>query len=193
VLGAREQNILLSAPPWDDSSKVIPPPRNDRATDEAHRRAIRKLSDVGLLWLGWQRVQNPQTRHDYHKRAVWLTPLGEAVVSVLRQSLSTGRPIRWAGHIAQLLTHARRDAATLLVEFRQIVAKEQTRQEGLRGYMGTAVSVGGDREYCLQQLRKGALTNNLNNFTCVARGCSSSRRGIRYVSSAVATVVRPGL
>jgi hypothetical protein len=129
-LGKHERRVLLAAPPPEAGRQVIPPPRPGRSADEAHRRAIGRLWEAGLLHRGWrdERVKTAAVafggsgrwRHvhrEYAKRAVSLSPLGEAVVTRLRAELEAGRPIRWARHRDALVAACRRPPTDLLLDF----------------------------------------------------------------------------
>jgi hypothetical protein len=143
-LGKHERRVLSLAPPWDGESKVIEPDCTGRSADEANRRAIRKLADVGLLWPGWQEAKiecrtrswHGRTKRNYHKRAVWLTPLGEAVVGVLRQVIQNGKPIRWAKHVPALIAAARRKPDALLEEFLAELRNTKERRLELASLLG---------------------------------------------------------
>lgn len=119
-LGKHERRVLLAAPPPDGDSVVVPPAGPGRAADEANRRAIRQSLGSGLLWVGWQATEvetkgrayswgrwRPVVR-EYHKRAVWLSPLGQAVVNLARPELQSGRPIRWEKYRAAAVAECRR-------------------------------------------------------------------------------------
>jgi hypothetical protein len=137
-LGCHERRILLEAPPPDGESKVIDAPAPGRSADEANPRAIRKLWKAGLLWIGNQMVKvmteakqwngwkrrYQNVEREYHKRAVWLSPLGQAVVDRLRAALESGKPIRWASHRKALVSSCRRQPRGLLSEFLGDVARE---------------------------------------------------------------------
>ena len=135
-LGCHERRILLQAPSPDGESKVIEPPAPGRSADEANRRAIRKLYHAGLLYIGRRNVKVEtkaevwiyrrgyvNLERDYWKRAVWLSPLGQAVVDRLRAALESGKPIRWAPHREALVSSCRRQSQELLSEFLEKVRK----------------------------------------------------------------------
>ncbi|CAN5767069.1 hypothetical protein BH23CHL2_BH23CHL2_24970 [soil metagenome] len=154
-LGKHERRILLLAPPpndderpeWLSKSQVIEPADAGRASDEAHRRAIRKLAEHGLVemarnkvekrisdpragqfmrnqynpedgkWYRWHYRDDLTRRHSVWKRAVRLSPLGAAVATVIGDGLQPGRPIRWAAYLVGILHACRRPAPDLLPEF----------------------------------------------------------------------------
>lgn len=140
-LGQHERRILLLAPSYASGGElgegaVIGPAAPGRSAAEAHRRAIRRLTDAGLVYVTTQlvmrqversaRIPVAWTRGEWQPRrpgqpttlamweagqyywhnAVMLTPLGAAVVDVVRPALATRHAIRWAdraGAIADVL------------------------------------------------------------------------------------------
>ncbi len=167
-LGKHERRVLLNAPSWEGEAKVIKPPAEGRAADEANRRAIRKLSRVGLIWIGWRvtKVATVQTtvcwgsgeeknvKREYHKRAVWLTPLGEAAVERLRDDIAIGKSIRWTGHIAAMIAAARGRSAEMLVEFRAAVEPDQQYRRRLESLTAQGIVMGGNRELLERKLKR---------------------------------------
>jgi hypothetical protein len=127
-LGKHERRILLAAPPPGAEGLVIPPPGPGRSADESNRRAIRRLWDVGLVLVGhravtvktkarewhWYYREWRPVEREYHKRCVWLSPLGAAVVARLRNNLESGKRIRWDQHRAELLSACRRPPEALV-------------------------------------------------------------------------------
>lgn len=126
-LGRCARRILLLSPRPEDEPQVLPPERDSRASAESHRRAMRRLADLGLVELSFKVEQVPTrreklagqlqwdgeagvyragepcsipVRRSVEKRAVKLTPLGALVVDRLRPVLETGERIRWATVIA---------------------------------------------------------------------------------------------
>ena len=121
-LGRCARRILLLAPLPSQEPTVVPPQRQERASADSHRRAMRSLATHGLVELTWktevvetrQVRRSPSVRWDakggvyregdppptqveraIKRRAVRLTPLGEFVVDRLRPALENGRRIRW--------------------------------------------------------------------------------------------------
>ena len=122
-LGRCSRRILLLSPGPGDEPQVLPPERDGRAAAEAHRRAMRRLAEHGLVELSFK-AEQVQTRREkvgghvqwdgeagvystgepgripvwrsVEKRAVKLTPVGALVVDRLRPVLETGDRIRWA-------------------------------------------------------------------------------------------------
>lgn len=122
-LGRCARRILLLAPGPTEEPLALPPERDGRAAAESHRRAVRRLGEIGLVELSWkaERVQTKRRKQAsslswdstdgvYHdgpsgripveravdKRAVRLTPLGALVVDLLRHRLESGDRIRWS-------------------------------------------------------------------------------------------------
>jgi hypothetical protein len=121
-LGRCARRILLLAPGPTQEPSVIPVERAGRAAAESHRRAIRRLAEVGLLELAWKQEtsetkgkgQTGTVQWDHQagmyrdvdpkyipiervvtRRAVKLTALGALLVDRLRRELETGKRIRW--------------------------------------------------------------------------------------------------
>jgi hypothetical protein len=122
-LGRCARRILLLAPLPEEEPRAIAPERPGRAATESQRRALHRLSAIGLVELSWKsetvttmevarstrvlwdpedgvyretdREPSPVTR-TVEKRAVQLTPLGALLVDRLRPQLETGQRIRWA-------------------------------------------------------------------------------------------------
>jgi len=157
----------------DRESVIVAPEGPGRAADEAHRRAIRRLFAAGLLWVGWRRVYvetRTQTkarwehmagrwwqtggqpiRREYRKRAVWRSPLGQALVERLRSQLEAGARIRWSAHRAALVSACRRSTDELLSMFQTEVQQDAERLEAL---VRTAAAIGA-RDTChLEQHRR---------------------------------------
>jgi hypothetical protein len=113
---------LLLAPDPADDTRVLLPGRPGRAAAESHRRAIRRLAEIGFIELSWKRVEvrikrekqvgpliwdevagvyqdrrseKIPVRRSIDKRAVRLTPLGALVVDRIRPLLETGERVRW--------------------------------------------------------------------------------------------------
>lgn len=172
-LGRHERRILLQASSPDRESVIVAPEGPGRAADEAHRRAIRRLFAAGLLWVGWRRVYvetRTQTkarwehmagrwwqtggqpiRREYRKRAVWRSPLGQALVERLRSQLEAGARIRWSAHRAALVSACRRSTDELLSMFQTEVQQDAERLEAL---VRTAAAIGA-RDTChLEQHRR---------------------------------------
>jgi hypothetical protein len=133
-LGKQERHVLMtSARPVRDCAGLTQNggvqgevEETSRAFAESLRRAIRKLTRVGLLWSEYRRVSVqvqdcreaiPDTRI-YYRLACRLSPLGQAVVDQLRADLKFGRRVRWAKHQAGLVAAARRKPLQLLAELR---------------------------------------------------------------------------
>lgn len=121
-LGRCSRRILLLAPGPTDEPGLLAPDREGRAPAESHRRALRRLAEIGLIELSWK-VEEVQTkrekqakpllwdqdsgtyqdnpphqvpvRRSVEKRAARLTPLGAALVNQLRPALESGERIRW--------------------------------------------------------------------------------------------------
>jgi hypothetical protein len=128
-LGKHERRVLLAAPAPDTPRGAhVAPPDNSPATAEAHRRAIRRLTACGLLdncgteGLVVERRERRtglRRRWEVGRRTVRLSPLGQAVVSLLRPVLEAGGRIRWAAHRAALVAHCRKPVGDLLPLFRE--------------------------------------------------------------------------
>lgn len=109
-LGKHERRILLLAPGPGEELTVIDPEDAERATEESHRRAIRKLAGIGLLSL-IKRMVNTSTRSNSKRNGyrtnARLSPLGQAVVNRVRTELTEGKPIRWHLHQDVLVSDIR--------------------------------------------------------------------------------------
>jgi hypothetical protein len=126
-LGKCARRILLLAPGPADEARVLTPERAGRPAAESHRRAMRRLAEVGLIELSWKseqvetrrqkevgpliwdrkagayqtrKRQKVPVRRSIEKRATKLTPLGALLTERLRPALETGERIRWAPIIA---------------------------------------------------------------------------------------------
>ena len=161
-LGKYERRALLLAAGYhEDHPKVVPPRLRGRAADESNRRAIRKLGSVGLLILRWRKVPSKSRRKwggregcSYHKRAVWRTPLGDAVVKRLRDKLKTDSPIRWAGHIEPIIVAVRAESDALLSDFRGLIENEENFERQRMHLAAQGAQMGGDRELLTKAIRK---------------------------------------
>jgi hypothetical protein len=116
-LGQHERHILLTAS--GQGGGYVAPRGTSPAAIEAHRRALRRLEAAGLVELRWQCVRGVHETvvpaHSFHaagerfdmeeyvqrqswrsrRRAVQLTPLGQAVVHACREPLQSGARLRW--------------------------------------------------------------------------------------------------
>ena len=90
-LGKHERRILVEAPSPSRTSIPIGPAGSGRSASEAHRRALRKLDDVGLIDY-WHICT---TSGKYLGNKVRRTPLGQAVIDRYRNEIESGLPIRW--------------------------------------------------------------------------------------------------
>jgi hypothetical protein len=132
-LGKLERRILLAASPPVAEAVVLEPLGPGRAAAEAHRRALHRLAELGLLRLGWPQGReeyDPVTqtwRRVYRRRTAQRTSLAQAVVDYVGAELRGGRRIRWAPHRAALLAAVERPVSELLGVFRDRVA---ARREG---------------------------------------------------------------
>ena len=123
-LGKQERRILLGAPGPDQPSRPIEPADTHRAAEEAHRRALRKLSRAGLVrMMPGQGFSDPSGRRR-RRRAVQRTWLGQIIVEQLGDDLKAGKAIRWARHQKALLAKGRRSPQELLAQFRERVEAE---------------------------------------------------------------------
>jgi len=115
--------------------------------DEATRRAVRKLAQHGLLDLDDKgidrRARDPRRERQFffegewrqykpeyqtrrlrvYKRTMRLTPVGAAVVDVLRDELQAGQAIRWERRQAAIMEKWRSAPADLLADFQQEIHK----------------------------------------------------------------------
>ena len=138
-LGRLERHILLTAPSSEKGLQIIEPTESGIYAQEAHLRAIRKLSSVGLIWKGRKKqlklktlsnddfdvdtlIQELETpkgkKKSVSKTAISLSPLGEAVVKLLIKSLKSGEPIRWAKYKDQLVADVTYSLNELYAKFR---------------------------------------------------------------------------
>jgi hypothetical protein len=142
-LGKLARRILLEAPPPEEQCAVIAPPASGRSAEEANRRAIRSLCHAQLLVAGsqsecreihWRSRDGilQQTRRKVSKRAVCLSPLGQAVVELLRDDLQMGRPIRWGRHREALQARAQEDEKQLLDRLRTRLGEMSSRSDSCR-------------------------------------------------------------
>jgi hypothetical protein len=123
-LGKHERRTLLAAPgPRLGPPQIIVPRGASRTTGEGIRRAARRLHRAGLLTLFWRSEENPPFDR---KRAVRLTPLGQALVERLHGRIAAGETIRWTATLRNaLLTAVRQDTTDLLAGFRSNVEKRR--------------------------------------------------------------------
>ena len=148
-LGRRERHVLLNAPPCQGESSVLSARgsssaekiQQKRSAEEGMRRAIRKLSRVGLVWREHRAIQIRRRTHPGKQRwapqdevshpaittkewAYWrvtcrLSPLGQGLVDLVRADLlEAGKPLRWAKHRAAVIAAVRRSPVELLAEFK---------------------------------------------------------------------------
>ncbi len=139
-LGKHERRTLLAAPgPKAWPPQIIVPLGASRATGEGIRRAARRLHRAGLLTLFWRSEENPPFDR---KRAVRLTPLGQALVERLHGRIAAGETIRWTAKLrSALLKAVRQDTTDLLAGFRSNVEKSRDAQHlgaGLASRVGNA-------------------------------------------------------
>ena len=116
-LGQHERHSLLTAS--SQGAGYVAPRGTSPAAVEAHRRALRRLEAAGLVGLSWQDRRGQRETilpaHSFHavgetmwmeervqrrswrsrRRAVQLTPLGQAVVHACREPLQSGARLRW--------------------------------------------------------------------------------------------------
>jgi hypothetical protein len=123
-LGKHERRTLLSAPgPQAWPPQIIVLRGASRTTGEGIRRAARRLHRAGLLTLFWRPEEYPPFDR---KRAVRLTPLGQALVERLHGRIAAGETIRWTATLRNALLKAvRQEPAELLAGFRAIVEKRR--------------------------------------------------------------------
>jgi hypothetical protein len=117
LLGKHERRMLLQAASYEAKDGAsIAPDGCSAAAVEAHRRAIRRVRQAGLVWTcgwsirttisagqawrGW--IYRVDMTVDTWRTQVLLTPLGMAVVQVLRKQLESEQPIRWNRHLAAI-------------------------------------------------------------------------------------------
>jgi len=151
-IGKRQRAILLAATIEDLT--VIPTAGDGRAVAEAHKRAMHVLADKQLLQLGHLGVKvkahDPRLDRKYwdgsymykesyrergrptrvYKLAARLTPLGAAVVALLKM----GEPLRWERDRAALVAGCRLGPEKLLQDFRE-------RLDKLEGFLGWRVGI----------------------------------------------------
>jgi hypothetical protein len=107
-LGKHERRVLLAAPGRDEQAAVIEPPLPGRAAAVANRRAVGSLVRMGLITtLGRKQERGA-------KRAVRLSPLGQAVVIRLRDELPKGRALSLLPHRTTLLAEVQEGDLPLL-------------------------------------------------------------------------------
>jgi hypothetical protein len=99
--GERERLLLAAAQPGK-AFRYVPPGDESKAAVAAHERAIDALVDLGFLetargtalprriWLSY-----PSGDPRVWREHVRLTPMGAALVNVLRDELASGKTIRW--------------------------------------------------------------------------------------------------
>lgn len=120
--GKHERRILLTAEPPDAKHSIVPPDGVGRSANETNRRAIRRLSEAGLLSLSKERVKRQigPTKWDtrtYHMRTVRLTPLGQILVDRVGSDLASGKGIHWPQHQPDLLSKVRLKGDELIAVF----------------------------------------------------------------------------
>lgn len=123
-LGKHERRVLLAAPEPVAEPAIVEPERPGRVADEANRRAIRRLAELGLVVLADVRQDRQYGRDPISgrrvrlkpatwRRAIRLTALGALVVERLRPYLEAGKPFRWAGLLPELVASVRLPAGEL--------------------------------------------------------------------------------
>lgn len=118
-LGSHERRILLAAALPDHKHRVVPPQHpGGRSAQEAHRRAQRKLARSGLLSLSKVNTGNGSFRRS---TGIRLTPLGQAIVARVGDTLAAGTPIRWQKYQPALISDLRRPFEELLASFQESI------------------------------------------------------------------------
>lgn len=164
-LGKHERRILLAAPPSDaDEGVIVPPLSPGRSADEANRRAIRKLLDHGLLWIGEKDVRE-KGRRPSRKRCVWLSPLGQAVVEKLRPTLKNGGRIRWDTIRPEIL-QLRETPAALLARMLKDVEGRRERQVTTTRMLGALARTTEGKEWFYRELK---IVGHLEKFIKAAK------------------------
>jgi hypothetical protein len=139
-LGKHERRILLAAPAPDGEPAINEPAALGRSAAESACRAARKLAEGGLLHVSyrdqvvtpWRKGYGYRITKTVFRQAVRLTPLGAAVVALVRPLLESGKPIRWDRHRAILVDMVRENARALVPRFSAQVDEYAAEQKSMR-------------------------------------------------------------